>query len=193
MILQLTPQAMPAGYGEGLLPLAACKAHLGFIDADVTEFDGLIAALRDAAVDAVERYTNLFLAPRVGVVAKFSCFGGTMRLGRGPDATVIVTAVAYPGSDGVLIEMAEGSWRVLAGGKLSPAIGAVWPVSYGDVTVTFDAGFADSACPPGLLTAAKMFLAHLYANREAVVSSGVTAELPLGFRMLCDQHRMPVL
>jgi len=192
MLLQLTPQAMPEGYGEGLIPRSIAKAHLT-IDAEVTEFDALIDVFRDAAIDAVEKYTNLFLAPRLGVVAGFSCFGPSMRVGRGPDATVAVTAIGYVASDGTAAALVDGDWRVLPGGTLSPAIGTTWPRSYGGVTVTFSAGFPVGACPPGLLAAARMFMTHLWENREAVVTQGVNVELSLGFRTLCDLHRMPVL
>jgi len=49
------------------------------------------------------------------------------------------------------------------------------------------------ACPPTLIAAAKMFVAHLYANREQIAAEGVEGELPLGFRALCNMYRMPVL
>jgi uncharacterized phiE125 gp8 family phage protein len=192
MLFQLTPAAMPDGYGEAVLSVDACKAHLG-ITPDVIEFDDLIAALRDASIDMVEKYTNLFLGPRADVIATFSAFCTPMRLGRGPEATVSVTGVSYIGSDNAAVALETGDWRIDAIGGVVPAINARWPASYGPVTVTFDAGFPADECPPTLLAAAKMFLAHLFTNREAVVTSGASGELPLGFRMLCNLHRMPII
>ena len=190
-ILSLSNSPLPVGYGEALLPVAQAKAWLNVV---TDEWDALIEALRDASIDAVEQYTSLYLAPRTDLVARFTGFDGTpMRLGRGPDATVAVTGVSYVDGDGAPVALTTADWRVLAGGRLAPAVGTCWPTSYGDVTVTFDVGFPDGAAPPGLLQAARFFLAHLFANREAVVMNGATGELPLGFCMLCDQHRMPVI
>lgn len=196
MLFQITPSAIPEGYGEALLPIDDAKAWLRVFD---DEQDLLIAALRDAALDAVEQYCGVYLGPRTGMVASFAGFGTGMRVGRGPAAGLAVTAVSYVDSAGVAVEMVApeegvaGDWRVAVGGSLVPAIGACWPVSYGPVTVTFDAGFAAGTAPPGLITAAKMFMATLFSNRETVVTGATVEELPLGFKMLCDQHRMPVI
>jgi hypothetical protein len=192
MLFQLTPAAMPEGYGEAVLPVDACKAHLG-ITADVIEFDDLIAMLRDASIDMVEKYTNLFLGPREELIATFAGFCSRMRIGRGPEATVNVTAVSYIGFENEGVSLEAGDWRLDVVGGLVPAISACWPRSYGPVTVTFNVGFPEGTCPPTLIHAAKMFLAHLFVNREAVVMTGTGGELPLGFRMLCDMHRIPVL
>lgn len=188
MLFQIAPSAVPDGYGEALLPLAACKAWLRILD---DEFDPLITALRDAAIDAVEQYTGCYLAPRTGLVATFAGFDGAaaMRLGRGPEASIAVQSVAYADSTGTAIAMDGSAWRWAVGGLL-PAIGTSWPSGASQVAVTFSAGFPAGTCPAGLITAAKMFLAHLFANPEAVVTQGAAGELPLGFRMLCDQHRL---
>jgi uncharacterized phiE125 gp8 family phage protein len=192
MLFQISPAAMPEGYGDALLPLAACKAHLG-ITPDMVEFDDLVAMLRDASIDMVEKYTNLYLGPRTGVIATFAAFCTPMRLGRGPDATVDVTGVSDGGSDNAAVALEAGDWRLDAIGGVVPAINARWPLSYGPVTVTFDVGFPADACPRSLIHAVKLFVGHLFVNREAVIATGASGELPLGFRMMCDMHRMPVL
>lgn len=188
MLFQITPSAVPNGYGEALLSLAACKAWLAVLEDD---FDDLIAALRDAAIDTVEQYTGCYLAPRTGLVATFNAFDGAvaMRLGRGPEASIVVQSVAYVDAAGAAVTMDDAAWRWTVAG-LRPAIGSTWPMDASQVAVTFSAGFAAGACPAGLLAAAKMFVAHLFANREAVITQGAAGELPLGFRMLCDQHRL---
>ena len=78
-------------------------------------------------------------------------------------------------------------------GNLLPALNAAWPTSYGPVTVTFTAGYTDANRPRGLVQAAKMMLAHLYIQREAVISGTISGEAPLGFRFFCDQYRIPVI
>lgn len=189
MLFTLTPPAPGAGYGDALLPLPALKAWLR-VDGD--DEDELITALRDVAINAVEQYANLRMGPCQGLQATFQAFGRSMRMGLDPVATLVVTAVSYLDRTGVSVDLTDGDWRIGSDGALLPAIGAQWPTG-STVRVTFDVGFPADTCPPSLITAAKMFAAHLYSNREAVVFSGTAGELPLGFCMLCDPYRTPVL
>lgn len=190
MLFHLTPTAPAEGYGEALLPLVEAKAWVRVIADDD---DDLIGALRDAAINMVEQYTGTRLALTTGLVARFEGFGPGMRMGVGPAASVDVQSVSYVDASGTTVTLADGAWRVAVDGALVPAIGTCWPVSSGPVTVTFDAGFAAGAAPSPLITAAKMFLAHLFENREAVVLGTITSEVPMGFMMLCAPYRMPVI
>lgn len=192
MLFHLTPSAPAEGYGEALLPLAAAKAHLR-IESDITADDDLIAALRDAAINMVEQYCGLRLAVQTGLVARFAGFGSGMRMGIGPASTVTVQSVSYVDATGSSVALASADWRVAVDGGLEPGIGRSWPVASGPVSVTFSAGYPSGAAPSPLITAAKMFLAHLYANREAVVAGVVSGEVPMGFKMLCSSYRMPVI
>ncbi|RIA37480.1 putative phiE125 gp8 family phage protein [Hephaestia caeni] len=190
MLFTLLPSAWAEGYGEALLPIATVKAHLR-VDGD--DEDALISALRDASIDMVEQYTNVRLAPVAGMKARFAAFGDRMRVGVGPAAMLSATAIAYIDAAGGAQTMTAGAWRVDSAGGLTPAAGAAWPVGGRDVEVTFDAGYPEGGCPPALIAAAMMFLAHLYSNREAVMTNGASGELSLGFTALCDRYRMPVL
>lgn len=194
MLFTLTPQAMPVGYGDALLPIDECCQWLR-VDADDELEIALISALRDAAVDMVERYTSLYLAPRTELLAQFERFGSGMILGRGPIASVQVTAISYRSAAGDMVSLPDTAWRYdVVRGEILPAVGARWPQDAAEgVAVTFSAGFVTGQAPPALLQAARMFLAHLYANREAVMVGGQAAEVPFGVRTLCDLHRMPVL
>lgn len=192
MLFTLNPVDLVADYGEGILSLADAKAHLR-VDADYTEDDDLIGLLRDAAIDAVEKYCNLRLARTSGMVARFEGFGPGMRMGVGPEATVEVTGVAYVDSVGDPVSIDSGGWRLDVLGRIIPPVGGAWPVTYGPVTVTFDAGYTDANRPPALVQAARFMLAHLYAQREAVLTGTISGELPLGFRFHCDRYRMPVI
>lgn len=191
MLFTLTPSAPVDGYGEALLPLADVKAHLRF-EGDDTDEDALLGALRDAAINMVEQYTGLRLAPVTGIVATLDGFAPKISLGVGPAFSVAVTAISYR-QGSADIALASTAWQVRAGGYLCPLAGSCWPAADGGVTVTFNAGYPAGQCPPVLIHAAKMMLAHLYLNREAVINGVVTNELPLGFTMLCGQYRMPVL
>lgn len=192
MLFTLTPIDVAEGYGEGILPLADAKRHLR-VDADFEDDDPLIEVLRDAAIDAVEKYCNIRLTETVGMVARFADFGPGMRAGIGPAASVLVTGVSYVDSAGEAAAIDAGGWQLDVLGNLLPALNTAWPTSYGPVTVTFTAGYTAANRPPALVQAARFMLAHLYAHREAVVSSGLGGELPMGFRFLCDQYRLPVI
>lgn len=192
MLFTLTPVDLVEGYGEGILPLADAKAHLR-VDADYFVDDDLIGLLRDAAIDAVEKYCNLRLDRTEGMVARFEGFGPGMRMGVGPEATVDVTGVSYIDSSGVTVSIDTGGWRLDVLGRVIPAVGSAWPTTYGPVTVTFDAGYTPANRPPALVQAARFMLAHLYSQREAVLTGTISGELPLGFRFHCDRFRMPVI
>lgn len=189
MQFQITPFAVAEGYGEALLPLADAKAWCQVLHDDD---DALIGALRDAAVYMVEQYCNLRLGPCTGMTATFVGFGPGMQIGIGPAATLSVTGIGYVDANGDAQTLASGTWY-LAGGALKTPRGASWPGDAREVVVTFDVGFPTGTCPAALIMAAKMFVAHLYINREAVVSGVLSQEIPLGFTSLCDRYRMPVL
>ncbi|MFN3473561.1 MAG: head-tail connector protein [Blastomonas sp.] len=192
MLFTLTPVDLVEGYGEGILSLADAKKHLR-VDADYFDDDDLIGLLRDAAIDAVEKYCNLRLDRTVGMQARFEGFGPGMRMGVGPEATVEVTAISYVDSAGADAPVADGGWRLDVLGRIIPAVGGAWPTTHGPVTVTFDAGYTPANRPPALLQAARFMLAHLYAQREAVLVGTISGDLPLGFRFHCDRYRMPVI
>lgn len=190
MIFHLTPSALSEDYGDALLPLALAKSHLR-VDGD--DEDDLIVALRDAAVDMVEQYANLRMGPVTGMVARFDGFGERMRVGVGPLGHFVVTGVSYVDSAGETIELGDGGWRVdVSGGLVPPIPTLAWPGA-SDVTVTFSAGYPAGQCPAALLAAARLFLGHLYINREAVITGTISSDLPLSFTALCDRYRMPVL
>lgn len=192
MLFTLNPIDIDGDYGEGILPLADAKRHLR-VDADFEDDDPLIEVLRDAAIDAVEKYCNIRLAETTGMVARFEGFGPGMRAGIGPAASVVVTGLSYVDSAGENADIDDGGWRLDVLGNLLPALNTAWPTSYGPVTVTFTAGYTAANRPPALVQAARFMLAHLYAHREAVLVTGIGGELPLGFRFLCGQYRLPVI
>ncbi|MGI9361633.1 MAG: head-tail connector protein, partial [Parasphingorhabdus sp.] len=84
--------------------------------------------------------------------------------------------------------------RIGMHGELLPAIGKRFPVDVGGgVEIGFTAGFESGKIPAGLIAAAKLFMGHLYANREDVIIGTAAIEIPNGFRMMCGQYRMPVI
>lgn len=190
MLFTLVPTSIDDAYGEAILTLAQAKAHL---HVDASDEDDLIKALRNASIDMVQQYSGTRLKLTTGLLARFAGFGDSMRAGIGPAATVGVTAVSYVDTTGATVNLTSTDWRVGVDGRLLPAIGASWPEAGGPVTVTFSAGFAAGQCPGALVSAVKLMLGHLFANREAVVTSGTVSELPLGVQSLCDLYRAPVI
>jgi len=183
MSVHVAPIVSPGAYFDAILPLVDAKKQLRVTS---TSEDTLITRFRNAAIGAVQRDTNLRLGPTVGIVVTYDDFDDAgLQLPLGPIATAVVTGVGYV--DGSGVGQAVGSWRVTAGGRVVPAIGAAWPTG-SNVTVTYDAGFPADALPEEAVTAVLLLTAHFYHNREA---AGPVEMLPapLAFNMMCDQLR----
>ncbi len=190
MLFELKPGLVPEGYGESILSLAAAKAHCRVL---TTDYDDLIAALRDAAVDAVEQMTAMYLAPRTGLVWEGAGFGPAMVLGKGPNADI--TAIDYDDATGTVVSLSAGDWRIGPHGRVLPGIGTSWPSDCaGTVRITFDAGLEDGDGRRASLTAAvRMLVAHFYDNREAVITGSIAVNVPMGVQTIVNLHRLPVI
>lgn len=191
MRFELGHVPMADGYGEALLPLAECKAHLS-LEPDETEFDDLIEVFRDAAVEFVERFCSVKLGPTEGMTWSAqglpSAACATVSLGVWPVTSI--DEVAWLDSDGAEVDGDPADYRVTVKGVMRPVIGGQWPSGVGgDVVVTFSAGFAASEAPRSLLQAARMFMAHLFENRAAVITGVISGEIPLGVKSLCVPFR----
>lgn len=189
MIFTLDIAALPEGYGDAVLPLSAAKAHLHVLEDDD---DDLIEALRDAAVEMVEKYTGVILNPRAGddaLVWRAECLPperASVALGVGP--VIDVVSAAWLDSAGGEQEIDVATLRIVDQRSIAPRPGSAWPVGVaGGVVIRFEAGMAVAPAP--LVTAAKMFLATLYMHRETIVTAGLVAEVPHGFAMLCRPYR----
>lgn len=189
MQFELAPLALPDGYAENILPRADLKAHLSFTP-DESEFDGLIAAYRDAAIDMVERYCGVRLGPVTGVVWQGEELPSPLKLGVWP--VTAITAIAWLDASGNAVTGTASDWRIVRRDQVGLKPGKRLPTGVGGgVKITFDAGFDQP--PPALVQAARMFAAHLFLNREAVITGTISGEIPLGFRQLCGAYRMPVI
>ncbi|KLE32453.1 head-tail connector protein [Aurantiacibacter luteus] len=189
MSFELAPFDLPADYGDGIVSLAEMKAHLRVLSGDE---DLLIGFYRDAAVDMVERYCGVRLAPCSGLEWRGEVLDAPLSLGVWP--VTAISAVSWLSGDGVAVVGEAASWRVLVRDRVGLVPGQSLPAGVGGgVVVTFDAGFTDANRPPALVQAVKVFAAHLYMNREAVGGGAQSGEVPLGFRAMCSAYRMPVL
>lgn len=187
MVFTLDIAALPEGYGEAIISLEAAKAHLHVLEDDD---DDLIGALRDAAVEMVEKYTGVILNPRTGDDAltwRAECLpAGGVSLGVGPVTDILSAVWLDSAGDEQAIDVA--TLRIVDQRTITPMPTARWPNGIaGGIVIRFEAGL-DSA-PAPLVTAAKMFLATLYRHRETIVTAGLVEEVPHGFAMLCRPYR----
>ena len=189
MSFELAPFDLPEGYGEGIVPLDDVKAWCS-IDAGEDYFDDLLGAMRDAGVDMVERYCGVYLAVREGVVYRSEALSSPIDLGVWPISAI--TSVNWLDGAGELVTGDHLAWRVASRDRLALKPGQAVPSGIaGAVEIAFTAGFETP--PAALVTAVKMFAAHLFENREAVSNGSMSGEVPLGFRVQCGAYRMPVI
>ncbi|MAE92977.1 MAG: hypothetical protein CMI67_25945 [Pelagibaca sp.] len=193
MRFELGHVPMPEGYGDGIMPLDACKAHLRVTRDSENE---LIAALRDAAIEYVERFCGLKLGPQTGLTWRAERLPQSSSVGVDLAVRPIaeISSIVWRDAGGASVTGDASDLRVTEAGVLRPAIGKVWPSGIaGDVVVTFSAGYASGEAPPSLLSAVKLMLGHLFMNREAVVSTGVAGEVPFGVAAMCASFRPVVI
>ena len=188
MIFELLHAPFPDGYGEALLPLETCKEHLR-VDGDEEDF--LIEALRDAAIDFVERYCSLKLATTPDLewyAGAFPRETDMLMLSMAP--VTEITSIAWSSRSGAVVSGDPAGFRITPRGDVLPAVGSRWPRDVaGDIRIVFTAGYPAGKAPPSLLAAVRIFLGHLYTHREAVTDRGAEAEVPFGVRQLCSPFR----
>lgn len=166
--------------GDAILSLADAKLHLRVTH---NEEDTLIASLRDAAINHVERVSGIALAETE--------YRWTMRAfpSRVDLPVLPVSAlgeVGYHDEDG---EAATYTGARLIEHSVYPSLTEGWPYANGYAAVGFTAGLTSPDEAPDLLAAVKLLLTHLYENRSAVNVGNITTELPLGVAALIDTHR----
>lgn len=176
------------------LTLSEAKAHLRL---DHDGDDEYVSALIAAARDLVERDTRraLLAQTRRLSLEGFPC-GRVIELPGAPLGTV--TSVEYvPRGEGERVTLDTSAYLVDADstpGAVELVEGALWPATASRraaVQITYTCGYATPEdIPPGLLRALKFVLAHLYENREPVITGTIVAELPFGLRSMLARYRV---
>lgn len=169
------------------------KAHLRV---DGSDEDTLIASLITAARQEVEKYTGRALITQTWEVSgpAFPWGGAAIELPRPPLQTV--SSVSYLDAAGDTQVWASSNYTVDAPagdfapkGMIIPTPAAFYPATVAHplaVTVRFVAGFGDagSDVPEVYRRALLVLLAHLFENREAVVTGAIAVDIPQSFRTL---------
>jgi uncharacterized phiE125 gp8 family phage protein len=151
--------------------LADAKAQLSLLP-EQTDDDGLIVGLIAAARRLVERRMGLALAPQQ-LRAKYEPDGASPTAVELPVAPVLTGSTYHVAVDVGGVAVSSATYTVDADSKPGVIRFSTAPsVPEASVlTVTYWAG-PDARIPPQLRAAILMIVAHLYANREAVVSTG---------------------
>lgn len=189
MQFELAPFAVPEDYATSIVSLDEMKGHLAITHDDQDE---LITVLLAGAVDMVERYCGLLLGAREDVTWRGECLPSTVKLGTWP--VTAINSITWLDPTGAAIVGDEALWRVVRRDEITLKPGAVLPTGVAaGVEIKFDAGFTAENRPAALVTAVKLFCAHLFKHREAVITGTISGEIPLGFKHLCAQYRVPVI
>jgi uncharacterized phiE125 gp8 family phage protein len=159
--------------------------------------DTLIQSLIIAVREHVEFFTRRALAKQSWRLSidEFPC-NGRIRLPMPPLSAV--TSIKYTDLAGAEITLDPSQYVVdLASlpGKIDRAYNVAWPSTRcqpNAVRIEFDCGYSDApaSIPEGLKAGMKLWLGHLYENREAVNIGNITSELPLGVKALLWPYRV---
>ena len=171
--------------------LAEAKAHL-YVTA--SDDDTMIAAMVTAARIQCEKIADRAFVTQTWY-AYFDEFPEYhMRITKSPMTSV--TAITYYDADGALQTLSASDYQVDSvsePARIALAPTASWPATeaarLNAVRVEFVAGVAVADVPKSYKQAIMMAAAHFYANREAVLTGGISKEieLALGFLLWPDR------
>jgi len=179
MLTQLSPPSAEP------LSLAEAKLHLR-VDADITEDDGLIAALIVTARQQAEHRTGRALVSQQWRYSVDTFPADSLELPK--PKLVSVQSVTYLDSNGTRQTLAGGDYEVITDelvGRLVPAFGKSWPACRmfpGSVQVSYTCGYGAAADVPQSIKAWMLLaIGAWYENREALTAGQPVAELPRCF------------
>lgn len=188
LTLKVAPSAEP-------VTLAEAKLHCRV---DGAEDDTLIVALIVSARQQAEQRTGRALITqqweytldtfeRVCIDRRI-CNTGNDSIDLPNPKLVSVQTVTYLDADGVRQTLADTEYQVVTDelvGRILPVWGKNWPscrVQPGSVAINYTCGYADAAgVPEGIKAWMKMAVSTQYAQREAIITGTIVAELPRDF------------
>lgn len=179
MLTQLSPPSAEP------LSLADAKLHLR-VDADITEDDGLIAALIVTARQQAEHRTGRSLVSQQWRYAIDTFPADSLELPL--PKLQSVQSVSYLDNNGTRQTLAGSEYEVITDelvGRLVPAFGKSWPACRlfpGSVQVSYTCGYGAAADVPQSIKAWMLLaIGAWYENREALTAGQPVAELPRCF------------
>lgn len=177
------------------ITVAEAKQHMR-VDND--DEDLLISSYITAARRWCEEYTRRSFINTTWV-AKLDYFPSWMiELEKCPLSSV--TSIAYVDTNGTTQTLSSSLYSVSTHstpGLLTPAYGQTWPSTRAQmdaVTITFVAGYGTAATsiPQTIRNAVKIMTAHLYENRELIVTGTIVAQVPLSIESLLWSERWSI-
>lgn len=170
------------------LTTAEAKEHCDIPSAD-TSHDTFIASLITAARQKWERDTAT-VAMTTTVTEKRDDFGDEMiELARRPVASV--TSIYYYSQSGSNTLLASDQYALDTNTPqplIVPAYGVTWPVTrghYGDVTITYVAGYSSSSnVPKAWKQAMLLLISHWFEHRSAVNFGNIVNDVPQAYESL---------
>ena len=174
------------------LTTAEAKAHMNVTIADDDSYiDSLIVAARDYVQDIIRR--SLITQT---LAASFDSFAADcFELERGP--VQAVNSITYIDTLGVTQTLPVSDYlvdMVSSPPRITPAYGKSWPDTRDQinaVTVTYVAGYGNAAAvPQPIKQAMLLYIAHLYENRESVITGTSVTEAPQSVRALLSPYKV---
>ncbi len=178
------------------------KTHLRILESFVDEneyIEGLISVARETA----ERKTWRALMPQsweyyLDDFPPANASGDqTIRIPLPP--LTAISAITYVDPSGTPQTFSAASYKVdlvSEPGRVRPANGVSWPATSGDmnnVKISFTCGYADAAhVPVGILHAMKIFIGHIFENRELLMD-GKDVKVPMAIDVLLEQNSVKEL
>lgn len=171
-----------------MLELEVVKAHLRVLG---SEEDSYIQSLADAAIAQIENDTQRRILG-ANVSLKLAEFPAVIELPLTPVSSVdSITYIDLDGNQQTLTGYYLDDSRLKA--VVKPLYGQAFPAvkpGYESITVNYTVGDFESM-PTPIKQAALLLIGHWFANREAVVTGTITAELPMAYDALIQPYRVP--
>lgn len=183
---------------EEPLTVAEAKLHLR-IPEDQTAEDGLVDALVRAAREYCEGLQRRAYVEQTWRLTldefPYGSEGQAILVPKPPLKSV--ASIKYRDNTGSLVTLAASEYTVdlvSQPGRIVPAYGKYWPNTRSipnAVEVEFVCGYGTAASvPTAEKQAMKLLIGHWYANREAVITGTIQAEIAFAVNSLLSRNRM---
>lgn len=179
------------------LTVEDAKAHLRVYH---TDDDAYIEALIAAATSHVENFTRRALITQTWDM-KLDTFGGWyITIPKPPLQSVTAANFTYVDGAGSTTQVSTSVYDVDTDsepGRVTLAYSQTWPTPRTvphAVSLRFVAGYGDDGAdvPAPILHAIKLYISHLYENREPVVTGTISTAIPETLHALLYPYQVPL-